>query len=95
MSRKTVDFTNKGISKVPDDKPAVYKILTDAGRNNYTGVAQRGRVQDRLREHLQGSRDTVPGARVQIEQMPSISDAREKEQRIISRSKPPHNERGK
>ena len=95
MPRKTVDFTDQGISMLPNDKPVVYRILTDGGRNNYTGVAQRGRVQDRLQEHLLGGKDPVPGAKVQIEQMESISEAREKERRIISRSKPPHNEQGK
>ena len=51
-SQRTVSFTSKEIEKLPDDKPVVYRILTDGGRNNYTGIAQRGRVQDRLREHL-------------------------------------------
>ncbi len=95
MAKKTVSFDRKGIEKIPDNKPVVYKILTDGGRNNYTGVAQRGRVQDRLREHLPGGKDQIRGAKVQIEQMSSIKDAKVKEERIISRSKPPHNEKGK
>jgi hypothetical protein len=33
--------------------------------------------------------------KVQIEQMSSIDEAREKEQRIITRSKPRYNEQGK
>ncbi len=52
MPKKTVRFNPKGIEKLPDNKPVVYKIQTDAGKTNYVGVAQRGRVQDRLREHL-------------------------------------------
>ncbi len=95
MARKTVNLTDSGISGLLDDKPVVYKILTDGGRNNYTGVAQRGRVRARIKEHLPHGKDHVPGSKVQIEQMDSISDAREKEQRIISRSKPPYNEQGK
>lgn len=95
MAKKTVPLNQKGIEKLPDNKPVVYKILTDGGKNNYTGVAQRGRVQDRLREHLPGSKDHVPGAKVQIEQMGSIKDAETKESRIITRTKPPHNEKGK
>ena len=94
MSRKTVNFNESGIEELPNDKPVVYKILTDSERNNYTGVAQRGRVRERLLEHLPGGKDYVPGSKVQIEQMPSINEAREKEQRIISRSKPPHNKQG-
>jgi hypothetical protein len=95
MTKKTVPFNQKGIEKLPDNKPVVYKILTEGGKNNYTGVAQRGRVQERLQEHLPGGKDYVPGAKVQIEQMPSIKEAELKESRIISRTKPPYNEKGK
>ncbi len=95
MAKKTVSFNAKGIEKLADDKPVVYRILTDGGRNNYTGVAMRGRVQERLHEHLPGGKDPVPGAKVQIEQMHSIREAEVKEARIISRSKPSHNEQGK
>ncbi len=95
MSTKSVDFNKKGISDLPDVKPVVYKIETEGGKNNYTGVAQRGRVQDRLTEHLPGGKDYVPGSKVHIEQMPSISEARAKESRIIARSQPKHNKQGK
>ena len=81
--------------KLPDNKPVVYKIITDSGKNNYTGVAKKGRVQDRIQEHLQGNKDFVPGNKVQIEQMKSINDAKAKETRIISRTKPKHNIKGK
>ena len=95
MAKKTVPFGEAGIEKLPDDKPVVYKILTPSGNNNYTGVAKRGRVQERLQEHLPGGKDPIPGAKVQIEQMPTISEAEAKEARIISRSKPRYNEQGK
>ena len=95
MAKKTVPFNQKGIVKLPDNKPVVYKILTEGDKNNYTGVAQRGRVQERLKEHLPGGKDYVPGAKVQIEQMGSINEAEAKEARIIARTKPPHNEKGK
>jgi len=95
MARQTVPFNKTGIEKLPDDKPVVYKILTDGGKNNYTGVAKRGRVQERLQEHLYNGKDPIPGAKVQIEQMTSIGEAEAKEARIISRTEPPHNEQGK
>jgi hypothetical protein len=95
MAKKTVPFSQKGIEKLPNNKPVVYKILTEEGKNNYTGVAQRGRVRERLREHLPGRKDYVPGAKVQIEQTNSIRDAKDKERRIISRTNPPYNEKGK
>ncbi len=95
MAKKTVPFTPKGIAKLPKDKPVVYKVLTGGGTNNYTGVAQRGRPQRRVSDHLPGGSDPVPGKRVQIEQMPSIKEAKAKEGRIISRTKPPYNKQGK
>lgn len=95
MSKKTVGFNQRGISRLPDDKPVVYKIQTQGGKNNYTGIAQRGRVQDRIAEHLAGASDAVPGAKVQIEQMPSIGEACARESRVISRLNPRYNKQGK
>jgi hypothetical protein len=95
MARKTVTFSRDGISELPNDKSVVYKILTDTGDNNYTGVAQRYRVRKRLEDHLPGGKDYVPGSKVTIEQMPSIDEARAKEARIISKSNPKYNEQGK
>ena len=94
MGKKTVAFNDAGIGKLPNDKPVVYKILTGAGVNTYTGVAQRGRVRERLLEHLPGGKEPIRGAKVQIEQMPSIDDARAKESRVIKRSQPPQNKQG-
>jgi hypothetical protein len=42
-----------------------------------------------------GGMDPIPGAKVQIQQMPTIRDAEASEGRIISWNKPPHNEQGK
>jgi predicted GIY-YIG superfamily endonuclease len=95
MARRTVKLTRKKISELPDDKPVVYKILTAGGGNNYTGIAKRGRVRERIEEHLPGAKDYVPGSRVQIEQVSSIREARQKERRIIARSKPKHNRQGR
>lgn len=91
MGKKKVKFNKSGIGNIPKDKPVVYKIITEGGRTNYTGSAKKGRAQQRLEEHL----GVIPGATVQIEQMSSISEAREKEARIIKRSKPKYNEQGK
>jgi hypothetical protein len=95
MARKTVGFNKSGISKLPDDKPVVYRVLTESGKNNYTGVAQRGRVQERIAEHLPNGKDAVPGAKVQVEPMSSIDEAKAKESRVISRSQPKYNKQGK
>ena len=89
MGQKTVKFKEEGISRLPNDKPAIYRILTSNDNNNYTGVAQRGRVRERIMEHL----GEIPGSKVRIEQMKGIEEAREKEARIISRSQPKYNKK--
>lgn len=93
MSRKTVKFNQVEIEKLPKDKPVVYRIQTDGGNTNYVGVAKRGRVQERLQEHLNAG--NIPGSKVQIEQMPSIEEAQKTEARIIERTKPKYNDQGK
>jgi excinuclease UvrABC nuclease subunit len=91
MGKKTVKFNKPGVSKLPDDEPVVYKIKTESGKTNYAGTAERGRVRERLEEHLPGGKDYVPGSKVQIEQTKSISEAQKKEANIISRTRPRHN----
>ncbi len=91
MARRTVSFNKSGIEKLPNDKPVVYKIQSASGKNNYTGVAQRGRVSERLAEHLPGGKDHVPGAKVQVQQVGSIGEAEKKEKAIIARSQPKYN----
>lgn len=91
MSKKTVNFNQKNIESLPNNKPVLYKIKTESGNTNYAGIAQKGRVQDRLKEHL----GEIPGAKVQIEQFSSIKDAAAKESNVIKRTQPKYNERGK
>lgn len=95
MARRTVSFNKTGIGKLANDKPALYRTQTEGGKTNYIGVAQRGRVRERVAEHLAGAKDPVPGVKVQIEQMKSIDQAKQTEARAIARSKPKYNERGK
>ena len=89
MGTKTVKFNETGAEKLPNDKPVVYKIKTDGDKTNYVGIAGKGRVTDRIMEHL--DKGKIPGAKVQIEQFPSIKDAEKKEQNIISRMQPKYN----
>ena len=95
MARKTVRFNKGGLEKLPEDKPVVYKIVTKGGANNYIGVAKRRRVQDSLSEHLPGGPDAIPGAKVVIEQMDTVADARQKVANMIKRAQPKYNNRGK
>ena len=91
MAKKTVNNNKTGIGKLPNDKPVMYKYKTDGGKVNYVGVAKRGRVQERLGEHLPGGKDYVPGAKIQIEQFGSIAEARNKETAAIKSIDPKHN----
>jgi excinuclease UvrABC nuclease subunit len=89
MLTKTVRFNKTGAAKLPNDKPVVYKIQTSMGKTNYVGIAKRGRVGDRIQEHL--DKGKIPGAKVHIEQVSSIQDAQKKEQNIISKTQPKYN----
>ena len=91
MSKKTVRYSKEKIENLPNDKPVVYKILTENKSNNYTGIAKKGRVTERIIEHI----GEIPGAKVQIEQFSCIQAAEKKESNIIARSKPKYNEKGK
>ncbi len=93
MAKKTVPFNQSGASKLPNNKPVVYRIKTPAGITNYVGSAKKGRVTERIQEHLEEGR--IPGKKVQIEQVPSIREAQQKEQNIISRADPKYNKQGK
>ena len=91
MRKKTVKFNKSGIDNLPNDKPVVYRIMTESGKTIYTGVANRGRVRDRLEEHLRRGKDRIPGAVVEVEQLDHISVARERESNIIARTNPNYN----
>jgi hypothetical protein len=91
MGTKTVKYNKQGINQLPDDKPVLYKIKTESGKYNYVGIAQRGRVRERITEHLK----EIPGAKVQIEQFSSIDDAGKKEINVIRRALAKYNKQGK
>ena len=95
MAKKTVNFNKKGIGKLPDNKPVMYKIKTESGKVNYVGVAKKGRVSERPKEHLPGEKDYVPGAKIQIEQFGSIAEAKKKEAGVIKRTQPKFNKQEK
>jgi len=94
--RKSAKFDSDGIDDLAQDKPVVYKLLNSKGENVYTGSSKKGQVGDRIKDHLPGGSDPIPGVKkVQIEPHSRIAEAQESEGRIISRSKPKHNKRGK
>ena len=83
-------FNGKTIEQLPNDRPALY-VLERSGKPLYAGVAQRGRLQERLKEHLDAG-DVRGATRVRVRAMPSIDEARQAEEQFIKREKPPGNE---
>ena len=49
--KRSKSFTKRNIREVPQDTAIVYKLKNASGKNLYTGIAGRGRGQDRLLEH--------------------------------------------
>ena len=93
--KKSGRFDKQGIERLAKDKPVVYRIEDGKGKILYTGVAKRGRVEERLKEHLPGAKDPIRGGkRVVIQQKSSIGQAQKSEARIIRREKPPQNKMG-
>ena len=87
MGTKKVKYNKQGISQLPNDKPVLYRIETESGELNYAGIAKRGRVKERISEHL----GEIPGTTIRIEQFNSIRNAGEKESNVIKRNKPKYN----
>ena len=95
MTKRKIPFNKSSIEKLPEDKPAVYKIRTPSGATNYIGSAQKGQVKDRLRAHLRKGGEHVPGDSVIVDYLDSVRDARATEKRAIARTKPKYNKQGK
>lgn len=89
-------FTKTNIENVPKDKAIVYKLRNASGKNLYTGIAGRGRVQDRLLEHKELKREKIPGGtRFQFVQTKNKERAEQIEKQIIKKEQPKFNEQNK
>ena len=94
--KKSSNFTKEGIESLAKDKPVIYEIQAKGGNNLYTGSAKRGRVEERLKEHLPSGPDPIRGGvKVKIKQKGSIDEARKAEARIIKQKQPSRNKKGK
>jgi len=94
--KKSGSFDNAGIEGLAKDKPVVYDIQDKNGMTLYTGVAKKGRVDTRIKEHLPGGPDPIRGGeKVKISQKSSIADAEKAEARSIKINQPPQNKKGK
>lgn len=93
---RTQKFTKTNIQKVPENKSVVYKIKNIRGDNLYTGIAGRGRAQNRLLEHKQLKREIIPGGtKFQFTQAKNKERAEQIEKQIIRKEQPKFNEQNK
>ncbi|KKS82394.1 MAG: hypothetical protein UV58_C0010G0014 [Candidatus Wolfebacteria bacterium GW2011_GWC1_43_10] len=93
---RTQKFTKTNIEKVSESKAIVYKLKNVTGENLYTGIAGRGRGQDRLLEHKELKREIIPGAtRFQFAQVKNKDRAEQVEKQIIRKEQPKFNEQNK
>lgn len=89
-------FTKANINKVPENKSIIYKIKSNTGKNLYTGIAGRGRGQDRLLEHKELKSEKISGGtRFQFTQVKNKGRAEQVEKQIIRKEQPKFNEQNK
>src|SRR3989339_598143 len=89
-------FTKENIAKVPQDKAVIYKAKDRNGKNLYTGIAGRGRSQERLLEHKEIKKEKIPeGTRFQYAQVKNKERAHTIEKQIIRKEQPEFNEQHK
>ena len=89
-------FTKENIAKVPQDKAVIYKVKDRNGKNLYTGIAGRGRSQERLLEHKEIKKEKIPeGTRFQYAQAKNKERAHVIEKQIIRKEQPEFNEQHK
>jgi len=81
----SVFYQSASVSTILPCPVVLDKIMTVSGKDIYTGVAKRSRVQDWIKNIRPMGKDRIPGAKVQIRQATSIAQARSTESRIIIR----------
>lgn len=93
---RTQKFTKGNIANVPQDKAIIYKIKNRDGENLYTGIAGRGRSQERLLEHKEIKKEKIPeGTRFQYAQVKTKDRAHTIEKTIIRKEQPEFNKKHK
>ena len=97
ISKKTVPLTKTGIQKITSNKPGVYDIKGNDGTTEYIGMAQKGRLQKRVEEHLpESKKDPVKtGKKVTVKHTSSKAEALKTEKALIKSKQPPLNKKEK
>ena len=87
MATKTVKYSKTGIADLPNESAVLYRLLTATGALNYIGVAARFKVTETVMAHV----GKIPGAKVRIEQFPTVAEARKKQKNVLKRGDTKYN----
>jgi len=89
-------FNKTNIKQLPESKPIIYEFKNNTNEDLYVGIAKRGRVQERLNEHLNKPGEKIPGVtKVKIAQAPNLEKAKIFEKQLIKKLKPKFNVKNK
>ena len=82
-------FNKKEIENADNDRPVVYTLKKNK-KPVYVGTAKRGRVNERLQEHLKDRK--ISATEFSTRSYDSIAEARKAEETKIKRNKPKGND---
>jgi len=89
-------FNKTTLNNIPEEKPVLYRFLNNSGDELYDGVAKKGRVQDRLLEHLNLKKEKISGAtKIKFAQFSSIQKAKKAEKQLVKKLQPKFNDQNK
>jgi len=89
-------FNKTSIKNIPEGKPILYRFQNNSGNELYLGIAKKGRVQERLQEHLALKREKIPGAaKVKFAQFSSVEKVKKAEKQLIKKLEPKFNKQNK
>jgi len=85
-------FNKNNIKSIPNDKPIIYRLQNNKKQKLYTGIAKKGRIPERLFEHINLKKERIPGAtKIKIVQMPNVEKAKIIEKRLMKKFQPRFN----
>jgi len=85
-------FNKTNIKNIPENKPIIYRFLSNSNEELYIGIAKRNRTQDRLLEHLLTKEEKIAGAtKIKISQTANLESAKKIEKRLIEQLQPKFN----
>lgn len=87
-------FNKETIETLPADHPNGYKLFNQKGELSYVGIAQRGRINNRLLEHQNNPELNKEVTHFATKEFSSIDQARAWEEQVIEAEDPKFNKQG-